>query len=296
MKKILLVLALILLGSSSFAQINEGLIEMGKYYRQFMFRNSPPASVLKDFEKYNNTELENTANFIKEALTNDNNLMTEKFLIRPDNKDLKYIYIVEHINYNVRKDNPEDNDQLIKELNDKDISDNELVDTYYSMLFDGYGNKIKPYDLSGVNFELNKYGLKNDTEKGIFFLQSMNFNGTTIWGYINIPKPPRYEKAFELISRFPKYNGSLYYQYLDLSFPDFKISIELDKKPQSYKEYYINKYYETLLNHLSCLNALNHSKDEIYDLILGSILKESNYYKYSKKEGELKKLLSVYKK
>jgi len=295
MKKLLIALPLILLGYSSFAQVNDGLIELGKNYRQFMLRNSPPGSVVEDFKKYNNTDLEFVANFTKETLLSGN-LISDKFLRRPDDKDLKYIYIIREVNYNVRKEKPEDNDQLVKKTLDKNISTNELLDCYYSILFTAYGNKVKPYDLSKVNFELNKYGFKNDTEKGIFFLQSMRFNGTMIWGYINIVKPPRYDEALNYIYRFPKYNGSPYYQYLDLNFPDFKMTITTDAKPQSYKEYYIDKYYETLLSQLACLNNLNKSQDDIYDLVLGSLLKESNFYKYSKREDDLKKLLVLYKK
>jgi hypothetical protein len=74
------------------------------------------------------------------------------------------------------------------------------------------------------------------------------------------------------------------------------MTITTDAKPQSYKEYYIDKYYETLLSQLACLNNLNKSQDDIYDLVLGSLLKESNFYKYSKREDDLKKLLVVYKK
>ena len=73
-------------------------------------------------------------------------------------------------------------------------------------------------DFSKTNFLLNNYGLQNETEKGIFFLKAMRFCGTVIWGLMNIPKPPNYKKALELISKYPKFNGQPYYQYLDLNF------------------------------------------------------------------------------
>jgi hypothetical protein len=181
MKKALLTIALSLTFCSSFSQVNDGIIDLAKAYRQFMLRNIPPQSFLDGLKKYDKSDLEFTAHFIRETITPNSNLLADKFLVRPNMKDLKYINIVKLINYNIRKDDPKDNNQLINELLKKNITDYELIDSYYSMLFISYGNKVTPYDMSGVNFDLNKYNLKDDTEKGIFFLQSMSLNGTFIW-------------------------------------------------------------------------------------------------------------------
>jgi hypothetical protein len=295
MRKIVLTTILLSLGQISSGQVNDGLIELGKSYRQFMFRNNPPDKVLGSLDKYDNTELAFVADFIQETIRQSSNILSDKFLNRPTDKDLKQIYIVRQINFNVRKENPIDNNELIETLNKKDITTQELVDNYYSMVFAAYGNKVDPYDLSKTDFQLNNYGLKDDTEKGIFFLESMRLNGLLIFGYMNIVKPPNYSKALEYINKYPKYNSSPYYQFIDLNFPDFKINIESETKQQSYKEYYIDKYYETLLSHLDCLREAG-EKEKIYDLVLGSLLKEEIYYKYSKKEKDIKKLLTKYKK
>ncbi len=294
MRKIVLATLLLSIGQTTWGQVNDGLIELGKSYRQFMFRNNPPENVLGSLDKYDNTEIAFVADFIQETIRPSNNILSDKFLTRPADKDLKQIYIVRQINLNVRKENPVDNNQLIETLNKKDITTQELVDNYYSMVFAAYGNKVDPYDLTATDFQLNNYGLKDDTEKGIFFLESMRLNGLLIFGYMNIVKPPNYSKALGFINKYPKYNGSPYYQFIDLNFPDFKINIESESKQQSYKEYYIDKYYETLLSHLDCLRDAG-EKDKIYDLVLGSLLKEEIYYKYSKREKDIKKLLTKYK-
>lgn len=295
MRKIVLTILLSSLGQITWGQVNDGLIELGKAYRQFMFRNNPPENFLGSLDKYDNTELAFVADFIQEIIRPSTNVLSDKFLTRPTDKDLKQIYIVVQINFNVRKENPVDNKQLIETLNKKDISTQELVDNYYSMVFAAYGNKVDPYDLSKTDFQLNNYGLRDDTEKGIFFLESMRLNGLLIFGYMNIVKPPNYSKALGFINRYPKYNGSPYYQFIDLNFPDFKINIESETKQQSYKEYFIDKYYETLLSHLDCLREAGEN-EKIYDLVLGSLLKEEIYYKYSKREKDIKKLLTKYKK
>lgn len=287
---------LILVSQISFGQTNNGLIELGKAYRQFMFRNNPPTEFLKGLEKYDSTELAYSAKFIREAIRENNSILSDSYLKRPSDKDLKDLYIIVQINYNIRKENPRDNNEIINELENKSILTQDLVDNYYSMLIDCYGNKVKPFDMTNVNFDLNSYGLMDDTEKAIVFLEVLRLCGFQIWGYINVAKPPKYELAMEYINKYPKFNSLPYYQFLDLNFSDFKMNIESEEKAQSYKEYYIDKYYETLLNHLTCLNETNQDQEKIYDLVLGSLLKEENFYKYSKEEKRLKKLFTKYKK
>ncbi len=166
-------------------------------------------------------------------------------------------------------------------MNKKTIPAYELVDNYYSMLFVAVGNKNQPFDLSNIDLKLKDYNLKDDTENGILVLNAINFCGKLIWGYMNIVKPANTKKAYEYIKKFPKINGRPYYQYTDLYFEDFEMNIIKDKGIQSYKSYYLNKFYETLLYHLACLNNEGEKEKEKNDLLLGSILKESKLYKYT---------------
>ncbi len=287
---------LIFTSQISFGQINDGLIELGKAYRQFMFRNNPPSEFLESLNKYDSTTLAYPAKFIREAIRENSSILSDTYLKRPSDVDLKFLYIIVHINYNLREDNPRNNNEIIKDLENKNLLSQDLVDNYYSMLFACYGNKVKPFDMSKINFDLNSYGLKDDTEKSIFFLEVMRLCGLQIWGFINIAKPPKYDLAMEIINKFPRFNSLPYYQYLDLNFPDFQINIESQEKVQSYKDYYIDKYYETLLNHLTCLSETNQDNEKINDLVLGSLLKEENFYKYSKNEKILKKIFTKYRK
>jgi len=289
MKKII-ILTLILIANFQLVnatEINPELIELAKIYRNFMFRNNPTDYAYEQLANIKSEELEKTTSFIKEAITLNNNLTTDKFLIIPDEETLYHIYIVRRINWNIREETPKDNNELITELRNKNISRYELIDSYYDMLFSAIGNKNQPFDLSQTDFRIDNYQLKDNTEKGIFFLKTMQFCGTTIWGYMNVVKPPNYKKAAEYIENFPRFNGQKYYQYLDFGFDDFEMEIEKDKGIESYKYYYINKYYQTLLYHMMCLNQKKKNKKEREDLLLGSILKEKNYYKYSKNKETL---------
>lgn len=289
MSKPVLALLALCFTFSGFGQTNEHekLIDLGKAYKNFMFRNEPPKEFVKELQNNIPENLKVAANFIVQTLTTDNDLLKEQFLTLPDNSTLKFIYITEFVNYNMRKENPVDNNKLIDSLKTSNIPKNELVDTYYSMLFSSVGNKIKPFNFSKIDFKLNSYNLINDTEKGIFFLQCMRYCGSEIWGYMNIVKPPNTKKAFDYINKFPKFNGLKYFQFTDLNFPDFEMLIEEDKGKESYKSYYIDKYYDLLLYHLICLKKEGASEKDINDLLLGSLLEDRVFYKYTKNKEVL---------
>ncbi len=280
----------------NYGQKNEKLIELGKAYKNFMFASEAPKETLKRLKENTPSNIVNTSNFIIQTLSTKNNLLKTDYLKLPDSETLKQIYIVRAINYNIREEIQIDNNKLIDSLDAKIIPRNELVDSYYDLLFTGVGNKNQPFDLKNVNFELNNYNLQNDTEKGIFFLECMSLCGTSIWGYINIAKPVNYKKAFELIEKYPKFNGLKYHQYTDLNFPDFEMIIDSDKGKTSYKGYYLNKYYETLLYHLICIKNGFGTEKDFEHLLISSILKDQNLYKYSENKDVLESLFQTIKK
>lgn len=295
MKKNLLALICILSTTLILGQENPKLIELGKAYKNFMFRNEAPKDYISELKKDMPENLNSASNFIVQTLSEKNNLLKQEYLALPNEQTLKFVYIIRQINYNLRKEKQTDNNIFIDSLKLAKTSHNELVDNYYDILFTGVGNKNQPFNLSKIDFKLNDYNLKNDTEKGIFFLKCMNLCGTSIWGYMNIPKPANTDKAFSLIKKYPQFNGLEYYQYTDLNFPDFEMVISSDKGKESYKSYYINKYYETLIYHLVCLKKENAKEKEINDLLLGSILKDRSLYKYTGYKEILEKTLQVVK-
>ncbi len=74
------------------------------------------------------------------------------------------------------------------------------------------------------------------------------------------------------------------------------MNIIKDKGIQNYKSYYIDKFYETLLFHWICLNNEGGSEKDKNDLLLGSILKENNLYKYTKYKDRLEDIFKEQKK
>lgn len=291
MKKTLFLCLLTSLFLGLQAQDNHQLtVMLAKTYDSFMFRNRPTKEVMKELKGIADPEMKATVDFIAQAITSKNKMLTPRYLTRPDDRTLKQIYIVRAVSHNLDEKVPVDNDRLIDSLSRADIPAYELVDNYYEMLFVAVGNKNQPFNLAKTNLKLNDYGLKDDTERGILFLKCMRFCGSTIWGYINIAKPMNTAEAYKYIKRFPKFNGQPYYQYTDFSFADFEMVILKDRGKESYKGYYLNKYYETLLYHFLCLKKEGASDKEIQDLLLGSILRKRSLYDYTQYKETLEEL------
>ncbi|MEI6851924.1 MAG: hypothetical protein WCL06_03740 [Bacteroidota bacterium] len=298
MKKTVLIALVILISSAKLVagDLNNDIIALAKIYKNFMFRNEPTESTFNQINNISSKELVDVKKIIREMITTNNKLSTDEFLKLPDESTLKYLLIVRNVDWNMLEDKPKDNITVINDLIEKQINRYELIDCYYGMLFAGIGNKNQPFDMSKTNFEMYKYNLKDDTEKAIFFFEAMSLCGINIWGYMNIANPPNYKAAMENINKFPKFDGQPYYQYTDFGFEDFKMEIEKGKGKVSYKTYYLNKFYDTLLSHLECLSQNKKDDESRTDLLLGSILREKKYYQYSKKTKILESLFTEVKK
>ena len=286
MRKIWLLFAGIVFFFSSYSQdadkkLKGQLIELAKIYHGFSFVNTPTNSTKDRLAAIDITGLKPSAEFIGESIKSNNNIITDKYLVKPDLATLKYIFIIRNINWNLFESDPVDNYALIDSLTKTDLNKYELLSCYYDMMFMSVGNKNRPFDMSKVNFDMSKLGFEDETEKGIFFLKSIEAFGTFIWGYMNIPKPPNYKAAMDIIDKYPTYNEQPYYQFSELSFKDFDIVIEKDKPKQSFKKYHINKFLNTLLHHSICLGEKKKGKDEQQKIMLGSIMSNEFYYKYS---------------
>lgn len=290
--KTILAAAAILIASVSFGQssANGPLIDLAKTYSDFMFMNAPSKKAIGAIRSNASAELKTAAAFVAEAITSKNKLLTPAYLSLPEETVLKQLYVVQKIHVNLNSEAPMSNERLTDSLMAASIPRYELVDNYYSLLFTSCGNKNQPFNLSKVDFDLNAYNLKDETEKGIFFLQCMDLCGTTIWGYMNIPDPPNTKEAYAHIKKYPKFNGQPYFTYNDFFFPDFEMVIILDEEPKNYKAYYLNKYYETLLSHGVCLIEQKAPEEELNVLLLGSILRDQRLYKYTEYRETLEEI------
>lgn len=273
---------------------NQKIVELAKAYKNFGFRNQPPKEVLKELKADVPANLKEATNFIVQAISANNQLLTKPYLSRPSVSVLRQLYIIRAVRRNIGDENQIDNKRLVDSLSKMEVPIYELVDNYYGMVFSSVSSKNQPFDLSKLDIKMKDYNFGDDTERGIMFLRFMEYCGKVIWGYMNIVKPPNTSKAMDHIKKFPKFNGQPYYQYVDLYFADFDMQIIDGEGVRSYKSYYINKFYETLLNHFLCLIKEGASEEEKTDLLLGSILKERNLYKYTNYRPALEEIFQVH--
>ncbi len=267
----------------------EGLIELGRAYKDYMFRAEPSKQKIKELKNSNETDsLRSTALFVIECIKAKSKILKQEFLKLPDMNTLKSMYIVGEVSENMREEGGPDNITLVDSLLSSDIQQVVLVDYYYRTLFVANGNKNQPFDLSKFDFDINSYNLKTDTEKGIFFLRCMDACGTQIWGFMNIPQPPNTGKALKIINKFPKINDQEYYKFTDLYFKDFQFMYS--DSVQSYKAVLVHKYYDLLLNHLISIDKEAKGQDAIRDLLLTSVLKDEKLYKYTTHRSTLEQI------
>ncbi|GAB2869085.1 hypothetical protein GCM10027044_33660 [Hymenobacter ruber] len=232
--------------------------------------------------------IKSAAKFIAQTITPSNVLLTPEYLNLPSDSTLKEIYYIAQLSFTYNG-----NEARIEEVRRQQFTRNILIGKYYALLFTAVGNKNKPFNLAAYNFIPDSYGLNNNTEKAIFFLQCMNVCGKTIWGYMHL-QPTRTKLALATIQKYPKFNGAAYYRYTDLDFTDFPIYISGESGPQSYKFYYTNTYYDVLLSHYACLHAENASKESIRQIVTGSIMSNTSLFKYSSKQAQLNSIVQEY--
>lgn len=281
-KKIFTTLTFLVLVTGGYSQnLNDELIKLAKIYRNFHFTNDTPKEAIDQLNAVSSKELQNSKVFIGELIKKNNKIATLQFLSRPDSITVKHLFTIRSINWNMYEAEPLDNYALIDSLNKFPASTYEQLACYYGMLFVSIGNKNTPLNMSSINLTLDNYGLNDDTEKGIVFLKGMETFGSMIWGYMNVVKPPNYDKALSVINNFPKFNGQPYYQFQDLNFKDFNLTNDKRRPKESFKKYFINKYLNTLLYHSAALGQKKKTKEEQMNVMLGSIMKNESYYKYS---------------
>lgn len=282
MKRILMLALLVLAAAAGRAQtLNDELIKLAKIYRSFHFGSEPAKEVWDQLNSIKSQELSASRTFIGELIKKNNKIATVQFLTRPDSLTIKHLFTIRSINWKMHEADPTNYPALIDSLNRFPASTYEQLACYYEMLFISIGNKNMPLNMSDVNFSLDTYGLKDETEKGIFFLKAMDTFGMMIWGYMNVVKPPNYEKALSVINNYPMFNGQPYYQFQDLNFLDFNLTIDKTRGKESFKKYYINKYLNTLLYHSASLGQKKKTKAAQQEVMLGSIMRNEAYYKYS---------------
>jgi len=203
-------------------------------------------------------------------------LLSQNYLGRPQADELQLWYAISEVQ-DSRNDslNKKTDEQIAKQALARKVDERILVHTYYRMLEGGVAFLSNEIDMSTVNIDIDKLGLKNDTEKGIFFL-NMAHALVTRFRVLNQMQNP--EKLLEFAAKLPQFNGKAYYTYTAFSYPDFEYSNQ--DGVSTYNTIHVGDYYEALMSHFMAI-ADKGGAAQARDIYFNSIMAKPEYFKYS---------------
>lgn len=257
------------------------IIELSGFYGKNVMSSKPDKKELKSIGQDFPAKFEFISDFIKETTLPNNDLLTDRFLVLPDSFSLKVVYIIDALYQNSSKKVVYEESVLIDSLLKADIDRKELIDEYYSTIFTSFSNKNKPFDLSKVDFDLEKLVPNDYIGQAILFLRTMEECGKHIRGYMGFGGEDGIKNAYDLILKYPKFNSKEYYKFSSFDFDDFEFEIYNDRGPESYLTNYLGKYYSVLYNHLICIMEITKDRDKGLELWNNSILSNSDFYQYA---------------
>ncbi len=209
-------------------------------------------------------------------------LFTSTFMQRPERFEMLLWYVVREIHYNriSKTKKPRPDMDVAKETLTKQIDERWLLDNYYYRINGGLGNLITNTDLSATNIDIDSYGLKDSTERTIFFVNLLEaLVAARFQTLIQIKNPQR---IVSYCNRLPTFNNNYYYYFKSFNMADFEIMGY--EKMEFYYDRHIDKLYDVLLAHYNSLAEEPELQQEIY---YNSILNEPGFFQHSKLKANL---------
>jgi hypothetical protein len=217
----------------------------------------------------------------------DSALLEKGILARPEHDELVLWYVIREVHYN-RIDSAQNKpsaSEVAKKVLSENIDERWLVHNYYYFQHGGFGMYFNKADLSRVNINVDSLGLKDKTERGIFFL---NMIDALIRGrFLVLSHLKKYDLLMSFSRKMPQFNGKPYFYYTDLDFPDFNWSGF--KSTDTYKQSHIGDLIGTLAAHFAAM-ANTYEKGEARELYFNSILHRPEFFKYSTQSEKLQKI------
>lgn len=205
-------------------------------------------------------------------------VLAREHLVLPDRETLAMIVAVDSV-HQTSFDEPRPDPADVARASLAASHDlHQLAHQYYQILFTFVGNKVRPFDLSGYDFEPLAYTDGDAELAAIFYLEAMRMSQKQIWGLLNIANPPNFSGAAEMIAGYPTFDGRPYYAFTALDPGDFSAYIGGDYTP--YRAYYINDLYATLLYHLRVMSETGGSREAMVALVSESAISTPEYYPY----------------
>lgn len=278
--KTLATLLLLVVSSHAFAQLKlndkefKNLVGLSQAYAAD--NNANGEGFDTSVKKFSNAKLKPLVDVMVLLDGGDKSLLTPKYLSKPSAEALQLWYVVDAVQSS-RNDslNTKTDEQIAKAALAEKVDERLLVHNYYRKLNGGIAFLSNEADMSATNIDINKLGLKNDTEKGIFFL-NMADALITRFRVLNQMKNP--DKLMEFAAKLPKFNGEPYYKFTAFGYDDFEYTN--DNGTSTYNTVFAGSYYDALISHFMAA-ADKEDIDLAKDIYFGSILTKPEFFKFS---------------
>ena len=217
----------------------------------------------------------------------DSTVIGKRFLARPEYNELMLWYAIREVHFNRIDTVPKklSSAEVAKKVLSENIDERWLLSNYYHFQYSGLAMYFNHADLSNVNIEIDSLGLKDKTEKGIFFLNMIKELISS--RFLVLQHLGKSDLVMKFASKMPKFNGKPYFYYTDFDFPDFDWTGY--KSKDSFKQFYIGDLIGTLAAHFSALVSTG-DKNASRELYFNSVLHRPEFFKYSKQSDMLQKI------
>lgn len=196
--------------------------------------------------------------FYEQLSKGDENILADEFLKVPNSNFLFAHYLHNKLQWNSfnRGANKLSVEEVISKTQQENPEKDEMLAFYYKTIFANILNNqrnIEPYD---KNIDFKKLGLNNQ-ESSILFLCAMRHLGNQMSGYSSTNFPNNCFRANLFLTKIPKFNGKLYYEFDLPEFEDFPIKIDKRYPKFSFKKRFIPEFERAKSDYIKCLNNKN---------------------------------------
>ena len=210
----------------------EELISLSHIFHLYHANAPKSDTVFQTIDGIKSGKLERAKYFIKELIKPQNDILSDKYLKKPDLPTLKALYAIKIVNWNLFQSNPIHNRQILDSLNSLSLNKGELLLNYYELVFGLLVNKHEEINFAERDFRLNNLNLRTQQEKGIFFLVSMEC--------MNKVNGIEYEDIYAT------YDGKHFTSFNKFTFDDFNFTQSKEHLNISFKSYYLKELLKSL--------------------------------------------------
>lgn len=212
----------------------------------------------QDFEKAELPKFDKINAFYEQLNKRNEGILADEFLKVPSSDFLFAHYLDTKLKWNSfnRGLDKQSVDEVISKTLQENPEKNEMLAFYYKTIFTSILNNqrnIEPYE---KNIDLEKLGLNNQ-ESSILFLCAMRHLGNQMSSYSTTNFPDNCFRAELFLTKMPKFNGKLYYEFDLPEFDDFPIKVDKRYPKMSFKKRFIPEFENAKADYMKCLNNKN---------------------------------------